>query len=669
MRKHHLLPAAGTVSLPLLLLFLGFAFPSAAQSGASGQWTWINGSNRGSDSSSGVFYVSPPVYGTLGVPSPDNQPGARGWAPTWTDNHGRLWLFGGYLYSTDSKIYSMNDLWEFDPSTNQWTWQGGSNSPPCSVVQGNMQCAQPGVYGTKGTSAAGNFPGGRYWAASWTDSDGNLWLFGGLGFDQIGQIGTLNDLWEFNPVTKLWTWVGGDATLPGSGCGNPGVYGTMGTPAAANNPGSLSTEYTWHDANGNAWLFGGNGCDVNGADGLPNNLWKFDSSLKEWAWIGGSSSFDVPLIHPSVYGTLGEFATGNVPGSRWLGAAWTSNDGHLWLFGGGGFDSQGNSGYLNELWQYDPARNQWAWMAGQSIMQCAPNANKQNCGNPGVYGTKGQPGAGNLPGGISQFPSWTGRDGHFWMMESSLHDVLWEFDPSTNEWTWVGGSSDGSAVFPVWGSIGTPAAANFPGSRFGSETWTDLSGNLWLFSGEIETPFPGNAALSDLWKYQPASAIQVPGPDFAVSASGAALSVQPGMSATTTVTITPSNGFDEPVSLACSGLPPGVTCSFSPSGVTPSSGAASSTLTLTDAAMAGIRRDRNPLFPLALSMAALIAVYRRPQRLVLLLVLGAAGMTLSIGCGGGKSGGGSHQPVTATITLTGTAGTLQHTATVALTLN
>ncbi len=199
----------------------------------------MSGSNNGSDSSSGVFYVSPAVYGTLGVPSSDNQPGARGWASTWTDTHGRLWLFGGNMYSTDSKIYSMNDLWEFDPSTNQWTWQGGSNSPPCSVIQSNTQCGQPGVYGTKGTAAAANFPGGRSYAASWSDSAGNLWLFGGMGFDQAGQVGTLDDLWEFDPTTKLWTWVGGDAKLPGTGYGDPGVYGTMGTPAAANNPGGL----------------------------------------------------------------------------------------------------------------------------------------------------------------------------------------------------------------------------------------------------------------------------------------------------------------------------------------------------------------------------------------------------------------------------------------------
>ena len=43
----------------------------------------------------------------------------------------------------------------------------------------NDHGGQPGVYGTLGTPAAGNIPGGRLDAASWTDDNGNLWLFGG----------------------------------------------------------------------------------------------------------------------------------------------------------------------------------------------------------------------------------------------------------------------------------------------------------------------------------------------------------------------------------------------------------------------------------------------------------------------------------------------------------
>ena len=75
---------------------------------------------------------------------------------------------------------------------NQWTWMGGSNTV-------GAKGGQPGVYGTQGTAAAANIPGGRGSAASWTDRSGNFWLFGGNGHDSTGAQGLLNDLWSYTP--------------------------------------------------------------------------------------------------------------------------------------------------------------------------------------------------------------------------------------------------------------------------------------------------------------------------------------------------------------------------------------------------------------------------------------------------------------------------------------
>ena len=47
--------------------------------------------------------------------------------------------------------------------------------------------AQSGVYGTLGTPSVGNMPGGRDGAVGWTDKNGNLWLFGGYGYDANGN--------------------------------------------------------------------------------------------------------------------------------------------------------------------------------------------------------------------------------------------------------------------------------------------------------------------------------------------------------------------------------------------------------------------------------------------------------------------------------------------------
>ena len=68
---------------------------------------------------------------------------------------------------------------------------------------------QPGVYGTLGTPAAVNIPGGRDGASSWTDASGNLWLLGGSGFDENSSKSVLNDLWRFDPISGQWTWIGG----------------------------------------------------------------------------------------------------------------------------------------------------------------------------------------------------------------------------------------------------------------------------------------------------------------------------------------------------------------------------------------------------------------------------------------------------------------------------
>jgi hypothetical protein len=64
-------------------------------------------------------------------------------------------------------------------------------------------------------------------------------------------------------------------------------------------------------------------------------------------------------------------------------------------------------------------------------------------------------------------------------------------------WTWIGGSNNTSNTTPNWGIQGTAAASNNPGSRYLSTTWTDNSGDLWLFGGYQ----PNYGYMADLWKY------------------------------------------------------------------------------------------------------------------------------------------------------------------------
>ena len=209
---------------------------------------------------------------------------------------------------------------------------------------------QHGYYGTLGTAGSTNTPGAQDSAVSWSDESGNLWLFGGSGYDANAVYGDLNDLWKFDPnlgTKGEWTWMGGSSTVP-TGCniiqicGLSGVYGTPGTAAATNIPGGRNAAVSWSDASGNFWLFGGAGFDSTGTDVILNDLWKFDPKLGtngEWAWMGGSSTSS----QSGVYGALGMAASTNIPGGRYSAVSWSDTSGNLWLFGGDGlwFDRSG----------------------------------------------------------------------------------------------------------------------------------------------------------------------------------------------------------------------------------------------------------------------------------------------------------------------------------------
>jgi len=70
---------------------------------------------------------------------------------------------------------------------------------------------------------------------------------------------------------------------------------------------------------------------------------------------------------------------------------------------------------------------------------------------------------------------------------------------------------------------------------------------------------------------QTASLTVTAGPDYTLSASPTSLSITQGTSGTSTVTVTPQNGFSGSVSLSASGLPTGVSASFSPNSATTTS--------------------------------------------------------------------------------------------------
>ncbi|BAM79404.1 similar to hedgehog protein [Cyanidioschyzon merolae strain 10D] len=444
-------------------------------------WTWIGGSNSTGSSGS---------YGVQGVRNTSNVPPARYGAVFWTGADGVLWLFGGGSDLRDV----FGDLWNYNLSTFSWTWVGGS----ASLNSG-------GVYGSLGVPNKSNYPPSRTESAAWSDSNGNLWLYGGWNLNS-----GYSDMWMYNVSSGEWTWVQGSSKT-----NVPPTYGPLGKSSSSNTPGARFQPATWVGLDGQFYLFGG----FYPSGPFYGDLWQYSTVTNEWSWIGGTQQ-----QNPSgSYGTFRQASPSNYPAGR-LGATWWRDlDGNFWLFGGDG-QIDGNGGFLNDLWLYNISSKEWTWMSGNHSVGL----------DGAVYGEKGVPSSSNTPGyraGSSGFADSTNTLYLFGGSSPGFCNDLWTFNITSLEWTWVDGDNTTDGAYS-YGELNKTSNTTLPPPRYGAVLWDTDQNDPVLFGGQ-----GSSGSYNDLFTLYIATPTPMPTPTPTPTASPTP-SVTAEPSATTNVTQT-----------------------------------------------------------------------------------------------------------------------------------
>ena len=133
--------------------------------------------------------------------------------------------------------------------------------------------------------------------------------------------------------------------------------------------------------------------------------------------------------------------------------------------------------------------------------------------------------------------------------------------------------------------------------------------------------------------------------DFSIQATPSTATVTSGQSATIQLAISPSGGFNAPLTFACSGLPAFATCAFSPSTLSSGQGQVSLNIQTAGATQSASLSPSSKLSAggAAAVLAGLVCCLSRRKRFVSFFVFAIVSLLalLATSCGGGGSGGGS----------------------------
>ncbi|MEY4875540.1 MAG: hypothetical protein RL708_689, partial [Bacteroidota bacterium] len=457
-----------TLKLFLLLIAIFFFSFQKVYSQGSGTWTFLRGNQfwyhqtGGLDSSGYINYVFFPNYNLRYTFD----------CAYWRMTQSKLiFLEGAYDFS--GRKYR-NYVVKFNPIVNVWLGVKTPYypQPPYPLGIGNYP---PSKYNVKGQFSVNSTPSGRQGSLTWTDAQGDMWLYGGK-----DTTGLHSDMWKYNIALNMWMWVGGDSTP-----NHAATYGIMGAAALGNSPGGREGAIThWVDKQGNFYLFGG---IINNNGDVANDLWKYNPTTSLWTWINGST---IPNDIGN-YGTLGIASNSNLPSARNGYAASQDTAYNLLLFGGMNH---------NDVWKFNLKTLQWTWIAGSNQLN--------DTGNYVAYCQVGLPAARHHWRGaqlVGNFKQLTYLFGGTDTAGNTCNNDLWLFDSNTNQFKWLNGTfnnaanQNGNYGIVQQNTIGVPSPnTRIPGKYLHCMA-VDYANRLYVYTG-LDC---GGHGRNDTWKYIP----------------------------------------------------------------------------------------------------------------------------------------------------------------------
>jgi hypothetical protein len=211
----------------------------------------------------------------------------------------------GWLRFDGTALEDLNDLWKFDPSALGTRVSGRGWAAAALIRQRRLQS---GVYGTLGTAASTNIPGGRRRRRELERCVRQCLALRRIWLRLDRNVGYLNDLWKYTPGENWEQWASGRGWAVAAQ--SPAFYGTIRSLRYAGNllpqiPGGRLNAVSWSRCVGQSLALRRDGVDSTGTGDSSTTCGSIPSATGdtgEWTWMGGSTTVGPTTANPESMG-------------------------------------------------------------------------------------------------------------------------------------------------------------------------------------------------------------------------------------------------------------------------------------------------------------------------------------------------------------------------------